>query len=391
MKQGIIVDRIWKKFHRGEVHDSLRDLIPAITKRILGYGPKRDELQKGDFWALRDVSFTVEPGKALGIIGGNGAGKSTILKVLNRIIRPNRGQMHIHGRVGALIEIAAGFHADLTGRENIFLQGAVMGMKQKDIRRKFDEIVAFSGIEDFIDTPVKRYSSGMNARLGFSIAAHLDPDIMLIDEVLAVGDYAFQQKAFGRLQEIVSGGIPVVVVSHQLDRIESLCDEALLLDKGMVIRNGPTFECISEYLSSLQNNVEDNTVTDFILDDLELLGEQHITSGDFIQIALPLHKITRDLNGRYSLSLRLRSIESGRILSSTATRMHDLTLPKKSDFKIRYKLQMNVPQGIYAVEGSAWDVLSGAEVLQKKPLMIHVSPGSPFVGSVQLNSIVTVD
>jgi len=386
MKQGIVVDGVWKKFRRGEVHDSLRDLLPALTKRLVGLGPRRDELQRGDFWALRDINFTVGPGKALGIIGGNGAGKSTILKLLNRIIRPNRGRVEINGRVGALIEIAAGFHIDLTGRENIFLQGAVMGMKQAQIKRKFDEIVEFSGIGEFIDTPVKRYSSGMNARLGFAIAAHLDPDIMLIDEVLAVGDYAFQQKAFGRLREIVAGGIPVVVVSHQLDRIESLCDEAILLDKGMIVHQGTSFECISKYLSSMQKNVEHETITDFILGDLELLGEKHVVSGDTIRLRLPVRNAERDLNGLYSISLRVRSVESGRVLSSTATRMHDLPLPHRADFTICCELQMNLAQGIYAVEASAWDILSGLEVVQKKPLMIHVAPGSPFVGAVQLNS-----
>src|SRR6476661_7746469 len=175
--------KVWKKFRYGEVHDSLRDLIPALGKRLIGRGAAARDLRSGDFWALRDVSFEVVPGEALGIIGPNGAGKSTILKLLTRIVRPTRGSCAVRGRIGALIELSAGFHPDLTGRENVFLQGSIMGMQRREIAGKFDEIVEFAGIPDFIDTPVKRYSNGMHARLGFSIAAHLDPDVLIIDEV----------------------------------------------------------------------------------------------------------------------------------------------------------------------------------------------------------------
>jgi lipopolysaccharide transport system ATP-binding protein len=220
---GIVFDQVWKKFKRGEMYDSLRDLIPAVTRRLLSRGQPADALQQREFWALRDVGFEVRPGEALGIIGANGAGKSTTLKILNRILRPTRGHVEVRGRAGALIEISAGFHQDLTGRENVFLQGAIMGMPKEEIIRKFDEIVEFAGIAEFIDTPVKRYSSGMNARLGFAIAAHLDPDVLIIDEVLSVGDLSFQNRAFGRIQDLVRSGIPVVIVSHQLDRVAALC------------------------------------------------------------------------------------------------------------------------------------------------------------------------
>src|SRR5882672_1220277 len=160
-----VVD-VWKKFHRGAIHDSLRDLVPATAKRLLGRGPKATELDKGDFWALREVGFEVRPGEALGIIGPNGAGKSTMLKLLTKILRPTRGNCTVRGRVGALIEVAAGFHPDLTGRENVYLQGAIMGMARAEVTRKLDAIIDFSGLHEFVDTPVKRYSSGMNARLG---------------------------------------------------------------------------------------------------------------------------------------------------------------------------------------------------------------------------------
>src|SRR5215831_12412411 len=189
----VTFDHVWKKFERGERHSSLRDLIPAMMRGLFRRRPAVDQLHGQQFWAVRDVSFDVERGQAVGIIGPNGAGKSTTLKLLTKIMRPTRGACAINGRVGALIEVAAGFHPDLTGRENVFLQGAIMGMTRADIARKLDDIVEFSGLSDFIDTPVKRYSSGMNARLGFSIAANLEPDALIIDDVLAVGDMAFQQ------------------------------------------------------------------------------------------------------------------------------------------------------------------------------------------------------
>ena len=227
----IVFEGVWKKFRRGEHHDSLRDLIPSLAKRMFRR-QRNDELRRDDFWVLKDVSFEVKPGEALGIIGQNGAGKSTTLKLLTKILKPTRGHCAVKGRIGALIEIAAGFHPDLTGRENVFLQGAIMGMRRGDILRHFDEIVEFSGLEDFIDTPVKRYSSGMNARLGFSIAAHLDPEVLLIDEVLAVGDFTFQQKCFDRLNEFRRRGAAIAFVSHNMQAIASLCDRGLLLRPG---------------------------------------------------------------------------------------------------------------------------------------------------------------
>jgi len=247
-------DGVWKKFRRGEHHDSLRDLIPAVVKRVSGRGAAatRDAaaIDDDEFWVLRDVSFAVRPGHALGIIGANGSGKSTSLKVLTRILKPNRGRAIVRGRPGALIELAAGFHPDLTGRENVFLQGAIMGMKQQSIRRHFDEIVEFAGISDFIDTPVKRYSSGMNARLGFAIAAHLDPEVLLIDEVLAVGDYSFQQKCYARLEKFRKDGIPIAFVSHNMQAIAALCDQVLLLSSGRAAVLGDVATVLAEYVST---------------------------------------------------------------------------------------------------------------------------------------------
>ncbi len=256
-------DGVWKKFRRGEHHDSLRDLIPALVKRVSGLGASPVNpaaIDEDEFWVLRDVSFAVRPGQALGIIGANGSGKSTSLKLLTRILKPNRGQTIVRGRTGALIELAAGFHPDLTGRENVFLQGAIMGMKRQDIRRRFDEIIEFAGIPDFIDTPVKRYSSGMNARLGFAIAAHLDPDVLLIDEVLAVGDYSFQQKCYARLEKFRKEGVPIAFVSHNMQAIAALCDQVLLLASGRAPVLGDVPTVLAEYVSSKGLTADPRTI-----------------------------------------------------------------------------------------------------------------------------------
>ena len=241
-----------KKFRRGELFDSLRDLVPNMGRRLFGRDTSNDDPR--EFWALEDVSFSVERGEAFGIIGANGAGKSTILKLLTRIIRPTHGTIRVNGRLSALIEVSAGFHPDLTGRENIFLNAAILGMSREEIRRRFDAIVDFSGLEEFIDTPVKRYSSGMYSRLGFSVAAHSEPDVLLVDEVLSVGDYLFQRKCIDRMEHVVSSGATVVFVSHNLREVTNLCGRSLLLEHGRVQMIGPTSDVVSLYLKRGQKN-----------------------------------------------------------------------------------------------------------------------------------------
>ena len=200
------------------------------------------------FWALKDVSFNVEQGEVVGIIGRNGAGKSTLLKILSRITTPTEGFVEINGRVGSLLEVGTGFHPEMTGRENIFLNGSILGMKKTEIEQKFDEIVKFSEIEKFIDTPVKRYSSGMYVRLAFAVAAHLEPEILVVDEVLAVGDIAFQKKCLGKMEDVAKEGRTVIFVSHNMEAVQRLCSHAILLDEGTVIMKGSTAEVISKYL-----------------------------------------------------------------------------------------------------------------------------------------------
>jgi lipopolysaccharide transport system ATP-binding protein len=246
----IDLSHVWKKFRRGETHDSLRDLLPALVHRLMGRGPRSVDLGEGEFWALKDISFQLKQGEILGIIGPNGAGKSTILKILSRILRPNQGRVRVNGRLSALIEVSAGFHPDLTGRENIYLKGTILGMKKAEINRKFDEIVAFAELEQFLDMPVKRYSSGMYVRLAFAVAAHLEPEILLVDEVLAVGDGRFQKKCLNKMQDVGQQGRTVIFVSHNLPAITRLCDRAILLDQGRIIEDGPAHRVARRYLTS---------------------------------------------------------------------------------------------------------------------------------------------
>lgn len=206
--------------------------------------------QGGSFWALKDVSFEVEPGEVVGIIGRNGAGKSTLLKVLSQITEPTIGEITLNGRVGSLLEVGTGFHPELTGRENIYLNGAILGMSRREVARKFDEIVAFSEVEQFLDTPVKRYSSGMYTRLAFAVAAHLEPEILIVDEVLAVGDAQFQQKCIGKMSEVAKGGRTVLFVSHNMAAVEALCDRGVLLESGAVRFAGAAPDAVRLYLGT---------------------------------------------------------------------------------------------------------------------------------------------
>jgi len=247
------MEHVYKKFRKGETFNSLRDLIPALTGRMFRQA-ELSEKDRREFWALRDISFEVKRGEALGIIGHNGAGKSTILKIFSRIMKPTKGEMMVNGRLSALIEVSAGFHQDLTGRENIFLNGTILGMTKREIESKLDQIIAFSGIEEFIDTPVKRYSSGMYARLGFSVAAHIDPDVLIVDEVLSVGDYVFQRKCLDRMREVISNGAAVLFVSHNLKSVAEFCHRGLLLERGRMVTIGPTQEVISSYLDRSRND-----------------------------------------------------------------------------------------------------------------------------------------
>ncbi|WP_308620312.1 ABC transporter ATP-binding protein [uncultured Desulfovibrio sp.] len=256
MKPIISVEGLGKSYtirHEGQTHyRSLREEIFKLPGRLL----KKSAARREEFWALRDVNFDIMPGERVGIIGRNGAGKSTLLKLLSRITVPTTGRITLRGRVASLLEVGTGFHPELTGRENIFLNGAILGMSRAEVRRKFDEIVDFAGVEKFLDTPVKRYSSGMYVRLAFAVAAHLEPEILIVDEVLAVGDAEFQKKCLGKMEEVGKEGRTVLFVSHNMAAVRQLCTVGIYLKEGAIINQGDIGRIILDYSSENEKNKE---------------------------------------------------------------------------------------------------------------------------------------
>lgn len=244
----ISADSVGKKYKLGKVINS--DLRSVATNLF-----KRNNSETQDFWAIRDISFDVNSGETVGIIGKNGAGKSTLLKIFSKITAPSLGKIEIYGRLASLLEVGTGFHPELTGKENIFLNGAILGMTRKEIRESFDEIVDFAGVEKFLGTPVKHYSSGMYVRLAFSVAAHLQPEILVVDEVLAVGDYEFQKKCLGKMQDVAGEGRTVLFVSHNMSALKRLCKRGILLEKGQLKFDGLVDEAVDKYLNSDDNNL----------------------------------------------------------------------------------------------------------------------------------------
>jgi len=239
--------------HNSNRPTNLREAIVDRVQHPLGNGGQDHEM----FWALKNVDFDIRPGEVVGIIGSNGAGKSTLLKILSRITWPTTGELDIHGRVSSLLEVGTGFHPELTGRENVFLNGSILGMSRREIKQKFDEIVAFAEVEKFLDTPVKRYSSGMYVRLAFAVAAHLDPEILIVDEVLAVGDFAFQKKCLGKMQEVSGAGRTVLFVSHNMATVVQLCNRALLFRRGGLALDGDSESVVQVYITEGQTKQED--------------------------------------------------------------------------------------------------------------------------------------
>lgn len=258
----IEVRGLGKRYYIGKQQEGPRSVRAAIAGSFLAPFQRLQSLirynlpdfAQQEFWALRDVSFDVPRGEVLGVIGRNGAGKSTLLKLLTNISAPTEGIARIHGRVGSLLEVGTGFHPELTGRENVFMNGIMLGMKQVEVRKRFDEIVDFSGIEEFIDTPIKRYSSGMQVRLAFSVAAHLDPEVLLVDEVLSVGDAEFRRRCMGMMRDVTTQGRTVLLVSHSMASIQNLCDQVLLLDKGRMVMLDEPDLVVNEYLMRNRDN-----------------------------------------------------------------------------------------------------------------------------------------
>jgi len=261
MAANVEVSHLSKQYRLGRMttrEDSLRAALThglhKIWHTLRRNGAGDDAVAAQWIWSLKDVSFEIEPGEAVGVIGANGAGKSTLLKILSRITDPTEGQVTLRGRVASLLEVGTGFHPDLTGRENIFLSGVMLGMSKAEVQAKFDEIVAFAELEQFLDTPVKRYSSGMYVRLGFAVAAHLDPEILIVDEVLAVGDMAFQRKCLGKMSEFGQGGHTVLFVSHNMAAIENLCQRGIVLRKGHLTFDGSAKDAVTHYINTVSGD-----------------------------------------------------------------------------------------------------------------------------------------
>ncbi len=275
MNDAIRVEDLGKQYRIGGLpsgYRTLRDALASSVRRL----SRRDSPPSTDtIWALRHINFNVERGQVLGIVGRNGAGKSTLLKLLSRVTDPTEGKAEIYGRVGSLLEVGTGFHPELTGRENIYLNGAILGMKRAEIERKFDEIVDFAEVRKFIDTPVKRYSSGMYLRLAFGVAAHLEPEILVVDEVLAVGDAEFQRKCLGKMSDVAHEGRTVLFVSHNMSAILRLTEETIVLDKGQIVMRGPTPEAVDFYMTS----------------EMARSGERRWEQGDDYQVNTPFHPL----------------------------------------------------------------------------------------------------
>ena len=304
----ITAQRLGKRYRLGEpaaVHATLREAIVTAAARRLRFSRgdhKAGSTDRGEIWALKDVDLDIDEGEAVGIIGPNGAGKTTLLKILARITEPTTGWVKLRGRVRSLLEVGTGFHPELTGRENIFLNGAILGMSRSEINRRFDEIVSFAEVERFLDTPVKRYSSGMYVRLAFAVAAHLEPEVLLVDEVLAVGDLSFQRKCLGKMGEVTREGRTVLFVSHQLAMINTLCERAVLLQAGRVTLDGPASEVLGAYRRAAASGAGEIERTAFVddpgrsaqLSEVEILDTQGSPSSQF-EVLEPVTVIIRYL------------------------------------------------------------------------------------------------
>lgn len=305
MPEDVVIraDELGKRYligHHGEreSYTALRDVLARGARTLWR---KTADIARGraliageeieEFWALKDVNFEVKRGEVLGIIGSNGAGKSTLLKILSRITESSKGRVTIRGRVASLLEVGTGFHPELTGRENIYLNGAILGMTRAEIKKKLDEIVAFAGVEKFIDTPVKRYSSGMQVRLGFAVAAHLEPEILILDEVLAVGDAEFQKRCFGKMSQVASGGRTVLFVTHDMDAVEALCPRSLLLTSGTLVNDGDTRTVVTTYLGRYRTETASrkpwpSQIEDGLLLRQVRLSSQAVRANDFLEIRI---------------------------------------------------------------------------------------------------------
>ncbi|HEX3761868.1 MAG TPA: ABC transporter ATP-binding protein [Kofleriaceae bacterium] len=336
-----------KKFRKGELYTSLRDLVPALARRAVTGG-----LDKSEFWALRDVNFQVQRGEAFGIIGHNGAGKSTLLKHLCGILVPTSGELIVNGRLSALIEVGAGFHPDLTGRDNIYLNGTILGMTRAEIRSKFDAIVEFSQLADFLDTPVKRYSSGMYARLGFAVAAHVEPDVLVVDEVLSVGDFSFQKKSVEKMRQVMKSGTTVVFVSHNLRAVADLCQRGMLLDHGTVGAIGPVTEVIKTYMERGTAGAGTDPDKDVYVSRVTLRDEAGAETVQFDagqRMVAEIEVTARRAAERLAVVIECRDEEMYDVFNTSTERLgaQTVSLAAGEKFTARFALRLHLVPGTY--------------------------------------------
>lgn len=383
---GITVRDVSKRFILAGRVDTVREMIPALVRSAVG-GRREPPVE---YWALRDVSFSVGPGEALGLIGPNGAGKSTLLRLLTRILRPTTGHVDVVGRIGALIELTAGFHFDFSGRDNVFLQGAILGMRRREIARRFDAIIDFAGMGEFVDVPLKRYSSGMVARLGFAIAAHLETEILLIDEVLAVGDQAFQRKAVAHLQGLVREGRPVVMVSHQLERIAELCSRALLVRAGKIVAAGTPDECIAAYLAEDDRPAAANDGRPLAVSAIALSPGASVEGGERMTVRLHGIASLRDADCDTTVGVRVRALPSEETVFATHATACGAMLPASGEFDLEVTLDMNVGPGLYRVESMVGEPVLGRDWARGPSALVRVARRASTFGRVYMNPAMRV-
>jgi len=360
----ISVRQLGKEYKLGaQMHDTLRDQLTALFRG------KKKQVEK--FWALRDVSFDVEQGDCVGIIGRNGAGKSTLLKILSQITEPTEGEIRIQGRIASLLEVGTGFHPELTGRENTFLNGAILGMTRAEILRKFDEIAAFAEMDSFLDTPVKHYSSGMTTRLAFAVAAHLDPEILIIDEVLAVGDAAFQKKCLGRMSEVARAGRTVLFVSHNMAAVSALCSKGIYLERGKVAATGPIDEVANIYLRDALPGAQGGQFKrgdvrgtgEVRFTDLQIMsldGSKSVVAGGGLRVRLSYEGNTDNVPARFFVNIY--DAQQFRLLSlDSLTGGLSGPFPKNGSLELTLPANFSLTPGRYSVELAALVNEAGAD------------------------------
>ncbi|MEO6904405.1 MAG: polysaccharide ABC transporter ATP-binding protein [Bacteroidia bacterium] len=384
----ITVENLSKSYilkHKAQSYISFRDVLSNTAKNLLTKKIAATTSSLETFWALKDVSFEINQGDRVGIVGRNGAGKSTLLKILSRIVTPTKGRITIEGRVASLLEVGTGFHAELTGRENIFLNGSILGMSKSEIQKKFDEIVAFSEVEKFLDTPVKRYSSGMYVRLAFSVAAHLEPEILIVDEVLAVGDSVFQKKCIDKMMNVAKDGRTILFVSHNISAVEALCNKGILINHGMVQKQGSVKEIIDAYIDKsnlLSEQIDLTKITRSRYEHALIFKQITFTNmplkfGEKIKIALQLQSnVKRTFN---DVDFGLNIIDSHqKCIIHCSNRFLNINFQHHSDVDTyTFEIENNLKPGVYSLvlflrtEDVIQDVLSNE-------VSFEISDGNPY-------------